>query len=470
MSWREFLDSLRGRLLLHLSAALVCCLGAFVVGFDVLIDREIDVRLAHNMVAHLRDVGAWFAAHPGAADLPEAAAPAAEPWRRLHRDLFQIWDAAGRTVAKSFQGPDFPRPQITDAMPRYWEFALPGGEPGRGVALRMPLPPDDPRGALVMLLAEDHTEMQALEQRLHAMLLGGVLLTLAVILVFAWRSLDRGLEPVRALDETLAGAGEIDPARAPPRFDVTPLPHELRPMLEKFAGLVERLYRALASEQRFARNLAHELRTPLAELRMTVDVGVLDDSAAALRDHLLSAGRTAEELEGIVRTLLLLARYEAALEEPDREPVDFAALLRAQIERRARRIAARGLTLAGARAAEYWIESEPVLSERLLSNLLENAVEYAPAGGAIEIELAAEGLTLRNPAPDLAPERVAEFGERFGRAASAPGEGTPVHLGVGLALVAAIARVHGWTVRHRLDAAGHLVTTVTGLRPVAIVA
>jgi two-component system sensor histidine kinase QseC len=469
MSWRELRNSLRGRLLLHLSAALAFCLGAFVAGFDLLIDHEIDLRLEHNMAAHLQDVGGWFAAHPGASSLPEEPAPGPGPWSRLHRDLYQIWDAAGRTVAKSFEGPGFPLPELHGSAAHYWEFCLPNGEPGRGVVLRMPLPAGDPRGALVMMLAEDNSEMQVLEGRLHVLLALGMLLTLVFILVLAWQTLDHGLRPVRALDETLANAGDIDPARAPPRFEVGHQPQELRPVLAKFAGLVERLYRALASEQRFARNLAHELRTPLAELRMTADVGVLDGTVEALRAHLHSIGRTTEELEGIVRTLLLLARYGAALEEPDREPVDFAALLATQLGRRAGRLEVRGLHVGGTRPAEYWIEGEAILCERLISNLLENAVEYAPPGSTIEIGLDERGLVVRNPAPDLVPARVAELGERFGRVATAPGENTPLHLGVGLALVAAIVRVHAWSVSHRLDEHGCLVTTVGGLAPVAVV-
>ena len=99
------------------------------------------------------------------------------------------------------------------------------------------------------------------------------------------------------------------------------------PMATRFSVLLSRLLEALAREKRYARNVAHELRNPLAEMRLMADVGSRAEDPAAWRAAIGSIGAAAAEMEQIVEALMALTRYEAGLETPEPEPIDLAGEL-----------------------------------------------------------------------------------------------------------------------------------------------
>jgi two-component system sensor histidine kinase QseC len=234
----------------------------------------------------------------------------------------------------------------------------------------------------------------------------------------------------------------------------------LRPVAASFSALLQRLLDALAREKRYARNVAHELRNPLAEIRLLADVGSAsrepEACAAAIRD----IGAVAAGMERIVDTLMALTRYEAGLESPQPEPVDLEAELHRQADSLLGAAEQRGLTISLDLPGEVWVHVDSAMVQRMLANLLGNAVAHSPRGATVQVALSPNGdLNIANPAPHLKPADVARLGEQFYRIGR--GEIGP-HAGLGLSLALAIARILGLRLTFTLRDDGCLVAGVRG--------
>jgi two-component system sensor histidine kinase QseC len=319
------------------------------------------------------------------------------------------------------------------------------------------LPPGDPRGSLTVVTAAEIENLDALESRIHVMLLAVALGTIVALLLIATYLTGRALRPVADFARSLELVDLDDPGT---KLDTGPLPSELQPVAMSFSALLNRLLEALGRERRYARNVAHELRNPLAEMRLLADVGAGSADVAECRTAIRDIGAAAAEMEQTVEALLALTRYEAGLESPQPEPVDLCAELRRQARAVGGATEQRNMTLSIDLPGEAWVYTDSVLVHRLIANLLGNAVSHSPAGSAIEVTLAASGdLIIANPAPHLRPDDVPRLGERFLRVQNG-NHGS--HAGLGLPLAMAIAKVLGVSLALHLRDDGRLVATVKG--------
>jgi two-component system sensor histidine kinase QseC len=457
MSWRERLPrSLRARLALGVLAGSVLVLSVSFVVLHVIIRNELYAWLDEDLSERMHAVAEYAADHPGAEDVAEFMP---QFRTRAHKDFFQIWDARGQTLARSDSsaGRDLPRPDAVVARPTYHDLALPDGHRGRAVAQMFELPPADPRGTLTVVTAAEIENLDALERRIHVILLVLALGTVVALLLIAIYSIARGLKPVGDFARSLEVV-DLDDPRA--KLDTGPLPSELQPVAMSFSALLNRQLEALARERRYARNVAHELRNPLAEMRLLADVGAGSADVAECRIAIRDIGAAAAEMEQTVDALLALTRYEAGLESPQPEPVDLCAELRRQAHAVGGATEQRALTLSVDLPGEVWVYTDSVLVHRLLANLLGNAVSHSPVGSSIEVTLVACGdVTIANPAPHLRPEDVPQLGERFLRVQNG-NQGS--HAGLGLSLALAIAKVLGVKLKLHLREDGRLVATVSG--------
>jgi two-component system sensor histidine kinase QseC len=457
MSWRELLPrSLRARLALGVLAGSVLVLSISFVVLHLSIRNELYAWLDEDLGERMHAVAEYAADHPGAEDVAEFMP---QFRTRAHKDFFQIWDARGQTLARSDSsaGRDLPRPDAVVGAPTYHDLTLPDDHRGRAVAQVFVLPPDDPRGTLTVATAAEIENLDALERRIHAMLLALALATVVALLLIANYSIARGLKPVREFARSLEAVNLGDPGS---KLDTGPLPSELQPVAMSFSALLNRLLEALARERRYARNVAHELRNPLAEMRLLADVGAGSADVAECRIAIRDIGAAAAEMEQTVEALLALTRYEAGLESPQPEPVNLCAELRRLALAVGGATEQRALTLSIDLPGEVWVYTDSVLVHRLVANLLGNAVSHSPAGSSIEVRLAASGdLTIANPAPHLRPEDVPHLGERFLRVQNG-NHGS--HAGLGLSLALAIAKVLGVKLELHLREDGRFVAAVSG--------
>lgn len=249
-----------------------------------------------------------------------------------------------------------------------------------------------------------------------------------------------GLAPLRRI------AGEvdrIDVGSLDERFDQRDLPEELRPIVGRLNALMERMGRSFARERRFSADLAHEMRTPVAEAKAIAEGAVKwpeDGGPEAWRDVVASM----ERMENVVHSMLQLARIERERPEGNAGSFPLRPLIDELWADHRATAAARGVTLRVESTADLVLDGDRSWWGHLLGNLLGNAAEYADQGGCVTFS-AGDGstvLAVRNPAAGLDAGQVERLFDRFWRADGARGESS--HCGLGLSLARACAEAMGY--------------------------
>jgi signal transduction histidine kinase len=286
------------------------------------------------------------------------------------------------------------------------------------------------------------------------------LITLAVVIALAavlgWVFAGRALRPVQRITTAARAASEHDLST---RVAATGPRDELRELAETFDDMLGRLQAAFEGQQRFIANASHELRTPLAVMRATVDV-VLDNpdsTAGELRLMAADIRGAVDHAEHLIGALLILARNERGLTV--REKVDLATVAEDVLDVFDRLGGPRVHALLGPAV----ISGDPVLAERLVANLVDNAIRYNLAvGGEVWVSTRAVAggseLTVANTGPVVDGAdvgRIFQPFERLSERTSRDGSG------LGLAIVASIAAIHGGTAIALPRDGGGLSVTVT---------
>jgi signal transduction histidine kinase len=252
-------------------------------------------------------------------------------------------------------------------------------------------------------------------------------------------------------------ARRVTQERLGERIAMTGPRDELRDLADTVDGMLDRLASAFDGQRRFVANASHELRTPLTVIRAEVEVALADPdaSAAELRRMGEVVLEAADRTQALLDSLMVLARSQQATLR--REPIDLASA--------ARHAADHSLAEAGARDVELRldlqssaIEGDRPLVERLVANLVENAVRHNAPGGIVRVTTRPGTVRVENTGRVIAPEdvrRLAEPFERLGRDSDGPGAG------LGLSIVRAVADAHGAELALHPRAAGGLDAEVT---------
>ena len=268
------------------------------------------------------------------------------------------------------------------------------------------------------------------------------LLAPVLMLIVGW-VVGRALAPVQQLRRQLAARRADDLAPLP----VAGLPAEVAPLVAEMNGLLARLDAAWRQLSDFTADAAHELRSPLAALRLQVQ-GLQradSDEARQIATERLLAG--VDRATRLVEQLLALARHDgdgggAAI---DAAPVDLVALARRALHDAASEAQARQIELRGpGDAAPVIVPGQSDALAVLLRNLIDNALKHTPAGGVVQVSAQrGEGtgaeLVVEDSGPGIPPEERQRVLDRFYRVPGAPGHGSVL----GLAIVQAVARRHG---------------------------
>lgn len=279
----------------------------------------------------------------------------------------------------------------------------------------------------------------ALRQVLPLLALG------AVLLLLAWVIVGRGLSPLANVRRDLA-ARDRGSLQAIERGG---LPRELDPLVAEINALLGRLDAVLQRQQAFVADAAHELRTPLAALRLQIDsLARASDDASASDDALARLRAGVSRMVRLVDQLLTLARQEHAgpAAASDRI-VDLSVLARQVVAMQAESAASRdidlGLEGAGDATGSVLARGDADAIETQLANLIANAIRHVPHGGRVDVQaLALDGrptLIVDDNGPGIPPQARERVFDRFYRAPGADGVGS----GLGLAIVREIASRHG---------------------------
>ncbi|MFN8995146.1 MAG: sensor histidine kinase, partial [Pseudomonadota bacterium] len=214
------------------------------------------------------------------------------------------------------------------------------------------------------------------------------------------------------------------------------MPAEIKPLVQAFNGVLERLERTFQEQERFIANAAHELKTPLALARTRVEAGLdSEQERNQLLHDLDTMGRQ-------VQQLLQLAQM-ADPQSLRRSVVRPAEVAREVLDHLAFKAHRSNITLhLEETKVNREIEADPGALFVMLKNLVENALDFSPPGADVKVQLSMTGISVQDHGPGVAAEHRAKIFERFWRA---PGQ-TRGGSGLGLALVREIALAHYWTV------------------------
>src|SRR5262249_53523605 len=233
---------------------------------------------------------------------------------------------------------------------------------------------------------------------------------------------------------------------------------ELKELGDTFDGLLARLEAAFGAQRQFVANASHELRTPLARQRTLIEVALADPepSIASLREVCHRLLVTGEEQERMVEALLPLARSQRGLDR--REPVELAEITGGVLRARWPEAESRGIAVTASLQSAPALGDAP-LTERLVTNLVENAVRHNVPRGAVEVGTGTWAgraiLSVFSTGPPIPPGQVDRLFQPFQRGAPRDRTGSRNGLGLGLSIVAAIAEAHGaWLQAHALPGGG----------------
>jgi two-component system, OmpR family, sensor histidine kinase TctE len=432
--------SLRSQLLRWLLAPLTAIWVADGALTYVTVKRSIDVaydRALYGSALAISEHVTLGAGEP-VVDLPPVALEMLDTgdqervfYRVSYRD-----DGKGDTFITGYE--DLPAaPPSPPGKPVYYEGAY-RGDPIRVAALRVDLA-HEPRTEALVQVAETLGARADATRALVARALVPEMALVAAAAALVWLGVRRGLRPLTHLSREVA-------QRSPD--DLTPIPadapREVVPIVSATNDLMARVRDAIAAQRRFIADASHQLRTPLAVLRADADAALREDDLARLRAAVARLRDHSQAAAHLATQLLALARAEPGSgRAAELEPVDLAALARETCAALVPQALERGVDLGFEGAERAQVRAQPLLLRELLANLVDNALRYGRPRGRITVSVAdgerGPTLAVEDDGPGIPAAERGRVLERFYRIPGTAADGC----GLGLAIVAEIARTHG---------------------------
>jgi len=435
--------SLRLRLALLYTLLLAGVLAVFGALTFVLVSKRLYAAVDEGLRAEAEAVEQAI----GPGDGPLTSQRVLESFQRLSQlanelATFYVLDPSGQVLYSSVRGPalaPLPRPQ---EMPGYVTYR------SHGQGIRLYLDPVVGEDGQVLGAVEVGQSLRATDGALseirNVIALGGAV-ALALTAGSSYLLAGRALAPVRrlaALARYIERTGDF--RRRLPEPATRGEPKEL---VSTFNAMIERVERTLRLQAAFLADSSHELRRPLTVIRTDIDVLRSDslppEEQRACLDEMAAE---AEAMGRLIADLLFLSREgEQAIE---REPVDLSDLCREVVDRY--REQADGHVLVADIEDGLWASGDRQRLAQMLTNLLENALDYTPAGGEVCVSLSRSGawaeLRVSDTGIGIPPEELPQVFDRFFRGREARAM-RPQGSGLGLAIVRHVAEVHGGEVR-----------------------
>jgi two-component system heavy metal sensor histidine kinase CusS len=388
--------------------------------------------------------------HTVPADPATIREKAAWVWAAQPRLVYvRILDAAGAIVAET---PDmatllppvvFPRPAAAGSEPTNEIDHRADGKPFRLVAAEAKVGTTG-RPTFVLQVALDQSPEEELLAEYRRRLAVALVLALVACAAGGHVIARHGVRPLAAIT---AAASRVGPTALAERIDPAGLPAELHELARTFNGMLDRLEDSFGRLARFSADIAHELRTPVNNLRGGVEVALGQPRTPdEYRDVLGSALEECDRLTRTIDGLLFLARAEHPATEINREPVDLGRELRAVSEFYDAAAAEAGVGIRVLADGPTSARLDRALFQRAAGNLVANAIAHTPPGGSVTLSSVANNGEIRVEVADtgcgIAREHLPHLFDRFYRADPARTSAAG-HVGLGLAIVKGIAELHG---------------------------
>jgi two-component system, OmpR family, sensor histidine kinase TctE len=362
------------------------------------------------------------------------------------RVYFQVLGSRGEFIAGDIDLPVPLEPVNTVAEVRFRDDVI-RDDPVRVAYLWLPIADEDGGGPLVQL-----AETLGRRSRLATEIIKGVILPQFVILPLAvllvWLALARGIRPLAELQQRIRRRESTDLSPIEER-DV---PEEVAPLVSAINDLLQRLDQSVSAQRHFLADAAHQLKTPLAGLRTQAELAEreLDSGRGdpkALKHALQQISLSSQRAAHMVNQLLAMARAEAKEQTLRHEAVDLAELVRDTVQDFVPKALDKRIDIGyegPSSATQALVHAQPVLVRELVRNLVDNALQYTPDGGAVTARVMPDpfGQVIVLQVEDTGPgvpmaERELIF-RPFYRALGTNVDGT----GLGLAIVQEIAQQH----------------------------
>lgn len=356
--------------------------------------------------------------------------------------------------------PDLPPPpDPSSGRVNYYDETY-RGKPVRIVTMQLPLETGKSDGMVMVQVAENRAARNEFaRQILFRMVLPQALLIIVAGMMI-WHAVGRGLSPLVALRREIENRSHRDLSALPEEQ----APQEVRPLIHAMNALLERLSLALAAQQRFIADAAHQLRTPIAGLKTQTELALRQTPPGEAHATLHQLRSAAEQTTRLVNQLLSLARAEPPVGRVQAmELIDLGHLARDATTDWVPRAIDRNVDLGfDADSERVSVEGDPFLLREMLNNLLDNAIRYTQSGGQVTVRVAMSAagprLSVEDNGSGIPDSERARVFERFYRVLGTGAEGC----GLGLAIVSEIAQSHGAQVSLESggDGTGTIVTIV----------
>jgi signal transduction histidine kinase len=383
-----------------------------------------------------------------------------------HETYYQLWRTDETVVAKSPLLNTDTLWRIPDGVdsPALVNSRTEDGRPLRAIGLRfVPRRSDGDEGpgpkanltAMSLTVARDATELHGQLLFLRGLLLTATAAATALSLLIAAVVVRHGLLPLHAMAAQI-GALRADDLST--RIDATRTPREIAPIRDRLNDLLSRLQASFQRERRFTADVAHELRTPLAGLRSTIEVTLMRARASQEYQAVLSdCLGIVQNMQAMVNNLLMLARLDTRQMTFRRDRIRLADLVDAGWRPFAERVRQRQITFESTIGDDLTCLCDPDTLSMVVSNLLANASEYTNDGGRIWAAAhSADGhveLTISNTGCSLTQEQIAQVFNCFWRGDSSRKD-AGIHCGLGLALVQRLMTALGGSATAELQPGG----------------
>jgi two-component system sensor histidine kinase QseC len=276
-----------------------------------------------------------------------------------------------------------------------------------------------------------------------------LVLALPILAILIWVGVRRSFKPLELVSREIAArdADKLDP------IDIRHIPDEVRALVDALNSLLIRLRHSFARERAFTSDAAHELKTPLAAIKVQAQVALATHDPAEQRLAMQRVVEGVDRSAHLAQQLLVLARLdEASL--PALSPVLVNTIAQSCVETHQAAAAARGVTLRLRADLPVQVQADATLLEILIDNLIDNALKYGRRDGRVEVQVAQQArgavLSIKDNGPGVSPEDRARLGDRFFRVVGNRETGS----GLGLSIVARIAAVFDAHVSYSAGIAG----------------
>ena len=340
-----------------------------------------------------------------------------------------VWNADGRLLLSDKRGKEIPFRKISGFTNI--------GKPWQEKSLRVIYYHDGKTGQTVAVAQPWRNRLEILWNIVWAHLAAS-LLVLPLMVLLLHLAVKRSIYPLKEL------ASELSERRADNLAPVSrAVPQETQTLVDALNRLFARVQTSIEREQRFTSDAAHELRSPLAALKVQAEVLALSDTAEQPY-HLQQIQQSLNRAEHLINQLLTLARLDPEQGLKNTAPIHWESLSSQVLQNT--NLSAREKLIRLKReflAEPPLLQGDDALLQLMLRNLLDNAVRYSPENSEVGLYFHADRIEVRDQGTGIAPEHLSRIKERFYRPAGQNAQGS----GLGLSIAEHIAKLHGLTLK-----------------------